>query len=219
MGSLMHEIKRLIAEKEKCFALNQKTIQSNGTNLASFRVSDQSNFVTELGTDLVTENTVDRRVIAQPIKNEAINSKDDDEESNLSIANSSILSVQTLKLKPGKSENQVQPHLHNQIVARKKAITGDNELISSPTHHQRHSTESLPEHDAQILFALGKEEKVKRYSLYDKWTKKDNTKTSSAIIKEDTNYQTGSDEKEIKEEDDNKSWESNKVPSVNPIKE
>ena len=92
-------------------------------------------------------------------------------------------------------------------------------MISSPTHHQRHSTESLPEHDAQILFALGKEEKVKRYSLYDKWTKKDNTKTSSAIIKEDTNYQTGSDEKEIKEEDDNKSWESNKVPSVNPIKE
>ena len=92
-------------------------------------------------------------------------------------------------------------------------------MISSPTHHQRHSTESLPEHDAQILFALGKEEKVKRYSLYDKWTKKDNTKTSSAIIKEDTNYQTGSDEKEIKEEDNIKSWESSKVPSVNPIKE
>lgn len=124
----MHEIKRLIAEKEKCFALNQKTIQSNGTNLASFRVSDQSNFVTELDTDLVSgnicflfiliircnifgndlslylminhsfcdflENTVDKRVILQPIKNEAINPKDEDEESNLSIANSSILSVQ-----------------------------------------------------------------------------------------------------------------------------
>ena len=56
IDSLMHEIKRLIAEKEKCFALNQKTIQSNGTNLASFRVSDQSNFVTELDTDLVSGN-------------------------------------------------------------------------------------------------------------------------------------------------------------------
>ena len=121
----MHEIKRLIAEKEKCFALNQKTIQSNGTNLASFRVSDQSNFVTELDTDLVTgnlcflfiliiryinnlslylmtyhlfcnflENTIDKRVIEQPFKNEAINPKNEDDESNLSIANSSILSVQ-----------------------------------------------------------------------------------------------------------------------------
>ena len=48
IDSLMHEIKRLIAEKEKCFALNQKTISCNGTNLASFRVSDQSRFVTEL---------------------------------------------------------------------------------------------------------------------------------------------------------------------------
>ena len=56
IDSLMHEIKRLIAEKEKCFALNQKTIQSNGTNLASFRVSDQSNFVAELDTDLVSGN-------------------------------------------------------------------------------------------------------------------------------------------------------------------
>ena len=50
IDSLMHEIKRLIAEKEKCFALNQKTISSNGTNLASFRVTDQSRFVTELDT-------------------------------------------------------------------------------------------------------------------------------------------------------------------------
>ena len=48
IDSLMHEIKRLIAEKEKCFALNQKIISSNGTNLASFHVSDQSRFVTEL---------------------------------------------------------------------------------------------------------------------------------------------------------------------------
>ena len=50
IDSLMHEIKRLIAEKEKCFALNHKTISSNGTNLASFHVTDQSRFVTELDT-------------------------------------------------------------------------------------------------------------------------------------------------------------------------
>ena len=47
IDSLMHEIKRLIAEKEKCFALNQKTISSNGTKLPSFRVSDQLNFVAQ----------------------------------------------------------------------------------------------------------------------------------------------------------------------------
>ena len=40
------------------------------------------------------ENTIDKRVIVQPINKEAINPKDEDEESNLSIANSSILSVQ-----------------------------------------------------------------------------------------------------------------------------
>ena len=90
-------------------------------------------------------------------------------------------------------------------------------MISSPTHHQRNSTESLPEHDAQILFALGKEEKVKRYSLYDKWSKKDNTKTSSLIVEEDT--KNNSDKKEIKEEDNKSSWETNKPPSVNSTKE
>ena len=92
-------------------------------------------------------------------------------------------------------------------------------MISSPTHHQRNSTESLPEHDAQILFALGKEEKVKRYSLYDKWTKKDNTNSSSAIVEEDPNSKKDSGKKEIKEEDNKKSWESNKPPSVNSTKE
>ena len=51
----MHEIKRLIAEKEKCFALNQKTISSsNGTKLTSFHVSDQSKFVTELDANPVS---------------------------------------------------------------------------------------------------------------------------------------------------------------------
>ena len=90
-------------------------------------------------------------------------------------------------------------------------------MISSPTHHQRHSTESLPEHDAQILFALGKEEKVKRYSLYDKWSKKDNTKSSSLIVEEDT--KNDSNKKEIKEDDNKSSWESNKPPSVKSTKE
>merc|ERR1712203_293604 len=177
----MHEIKRLIAQKEKCFALNQKTISSNGTNLASFHVTDQSRFVTELDTsNPVSDNTHNSGAVVQPHNNEVICSKEEDEESNLSIANSSILSLQTIKSKSGRSENQIQPHLYNQIAVRKKAISDDNELISSPTHHQRNSTESLQEHDAQILFALGKEEKVKRYSLYDKWTKKDNTNSSSA---------------------------------------
>ena len=92
-------------------------------------------------------------------------------------------------------------------------------MISSPTHHQRNSTESLPEHDAQILFALGKEEKVKRYSLYDKWTKKDNTNSSSVIVEEDPNSKKDLDKKEVKEEDNQKSWESNKLPSVNSTKE
>ena len=103
------------------------------------------------------------------------------------------------------------------IYANKQTRSGDNELIPSPTHHQRNSTESLTEHDAQILFALGKEEKVKRYSLYDKWSKKDNTKTSSLIVEEDT--KNNSDKKEIKEEDNKSSWETNKPPSVNSTKE
>ena len=58
IDSLMHEIKRLIAEKEKCFALNQKTISSssNGPKLTSLHVSDQSNFVTELDANPVSGN-------------------------------------------------------------------------------------------------------------------------------------------------------------------
>ena len=30
--------------------------------------------------------------------------------------------LKTIKSKPGRSENQVQPHLHNQIAVRKKVI-------------------------------------------------------------------------------------------------
>ena len=127
IDSLMHEIKRLIAEKEKYFALNQKTISSNGTNLASFRVTDQSRFVTELDTFspvsgnyfhppkyvvniisrktqkklifyscIFLDNTHNKGAIVQPHNNEEICSKEEDEESNLSIANSSILSLQVI---------------------------------------------------------------------------------------------------------------------------
>jgi hypothetical protein len=144
IDSLMHEIRRLISEKEKCFsALNQKTI--NDTSLTSVRVSDRPEFVTELSTKPISDQTV---------TNEGSEFKDEDEESNLSIANSSILSVQTLKSKPTKSENQLQPHLHNQITVRsgQKDIT-DNKPISSSNHHpyQRHSTKSLQDNTTPLF--------------------------------------------------------------------
>ena len=51
----MHEIRRLISEKEKCFsALNQKTI--NDTSLTSVRVSERPEFVTELSTKPIAGN-------------------------------------------------------------------------------------------------------------------------------------------------------------------
>ena len=51
IDSLMHEIKRLISEKEKCFASNQKTINDekhfNASVTSADHVSTCSNFVTD----------------------------------------------------------------------------------------------------------------------------------------------------------------------------
>ena len=67
------------------------------------------------------------------------------------------------------------------------------------------------------LFVFGKEEKVKRFSLYDKWTNKDNVK-NSPTIEEASCFDNDSNKKEIKEED-KLSWEEiKKVSSVNLTK-
>ena len=44
----MHEIKRLIAEKEKWFALSQKTVNDNPANLTSVHISDRSELYTDI---------------------------------------------------------------------------------------------------------------------------------------------------------------------------
>ena len=68
------------------------------------------------------------------------------------------------------------------------------------------------------LFVFGKEEKVKRFSLYDKWTNKDNVKNSQTF-EEASCFKNDSNKKEIKEED-KLSWEEiKKVSSVNSTKD
>ena len=100
------------------------------------------------------------------------------------------------------------------IISNWKEIT-DNETISSPNYHpyQRHSPKSLQDNTTP-LFVFGKEEKVKRFSLYDKWTNNENLKNSSSI-EEENGFKNDSNKKEIKEED-KLSWEEiKKVSSVN----
>ena len=61
----------------------------------------------------------------------------------------------------------------------------NNELISSQNHHHQ-STKSLSEN--LPVFVFHKEDKTKRYSLYDKWTKPDNTKKSSFEEQDQSQY-------------------------------
>ena len=68
------------------------------------------------------------------------------------------------------------------------------------------------------LFVFGNEEKVKRISLYDKWTTKDNVK-NSLTVEEANRLINDSNKKEIKEED-KLSWEEiKKLSSVNLTKD
>ena len=99
-----------------------------------------------------------------------------------------------------------------------KDIT-DNEPLSSPNQYtyQRHSTKALQDKSTSP-FVCGKEEKVKRYSLYDKWTSKDNI-INNSTIQETQHSKNDSYKKEIKEED-KLSWEETKeVSSVNLTKD
>lgn len=85
---------------------------------------------------------------------------------------------------------------------KQKKCKADNELISSPNHHQLHSTKSLSEN--LPVFVLEKEDNTKRYSLYDKWTKQDNIKKS--FEKQDQS-KDNFNKKEFVEEDNKLPWE------------
>ena len=102
--------------------------------------------------------------------------------------------------------------------ANKKSIA-DNQLISTPNQYQRGPPKPLSEDKhTEKVFALGKEERVKRYSLYDKWTKKEDTEVSSTLDGDRFEQKTDYDKKEIKKEDNKLSWEIKNLAAVNLTK-
>ena len=74
----------------------------------------------------------------------------------------------------------------------------NKDQISSSLTPKRHSTESLG--DNQTVYTSEKEEEVKRYSLYDKWTRQDTKKDIEfgEIDYEKTDYKQQVIEKEQK---------------------
>ena len=57
IDSLMHEIKRLISEKEKCFASNQKTINDEKHFNANLTSADHVSACSDFVTDTSAKNT------------------------------------------------------------------------------------------------------------------------------------------------------------------